>query len=469
MYIKHSGKYYFSNPGKMIVGMLFFLAFLSFGSQSNAQSYFFLENKVPLSDSSSIQYSTFLILERDGTASARVIFIDPSTGDSCLVEFSMADSINNAIGNTDDTRYMVSSGSPRFIRGIYNTGFATPRIIFKKQADGDNIFYLPNAVEFKGADGNWAGSEMILNQEKTLPDLPKEPRLLLTFYKPDEAFFKYVFTPLSRGPSGITRKEKLFLIVVANTTDSSIGLSSKKDLDNVTKTFTGLAKDLGMEIMPTYISGNGFSKQAVEKAISKPKLNPSPIDIVVFYYSGHGFRYTDDTSRYPRISLRTSPKMARSKNNLGIEEIYQQIVKLGARVNIVLSDCCNENIGIPRPVGKDILGPRGAETWPGKLNMDNCNALLFPEKQVSILVGSAEINQLASGNPNMGGFFTAFFRAELEKSLYGYQSSKSWKNMLLSAKENARKQALTALCSGEAGGPGGRCVQRAEIKIVPEQ
>jgi hypothetical protein len=69
----------------------------------------------------------------------------------------------------------------------------------------------------------------------------------------------------------------------------------------------------------------------------------------------------------------------------------------------------------------------------------------------------------------MGGFFTAFFRAELEKSLYGYQNSKSWKNMLLSAKEKARQQALTALCSGEASGPGGRCVQRAEIKIVPEQ
>jgi len=453
----------------MIAGMLFFLAFLCFGFQSHAQSYFFLENKVALTESTSIHYSTFLILERDGTANARISYIDPSNGDSCLVELPMADSINTGMGNSDETRYLVSAGNPRFIRGINNSVFAMTRIIFKKQVDGDNSFYLPSAVEFKRTDGNWAGSEMISQQEKFLPDLPKEPRRLLAFYKPDEAFFKYVFTPLSRGPSGITRKEKLFLIVVANTTDSSIGLSSKKDLDNVTKTFTGLAKDLGMEVIATYISGDGFSKKAVEKAISKPTLNPSPIDIVVFYYSGHGFRYADDTSRYPRISLRTSPKMARSKNNLGIEEIYQQIVKLGARVNIVLSDCCNENIGIPRPVGKDILGPRGAETWPGKLNMDNCNALLFPEKQVSILVGSAEINQLASGNPNMGGFFTAFFRAELEKSLYGYQSSKSWKNMLLSAKEKARQQALTALCSGEAGGPGGRCVQRAEIRIVPEQ
>lgn len=461
--------YYFPKPGKMIAGMLFFLAFLCFGFQSNAQSYFFLENKVPLSNSTSIHYSTFLILERDGTASARISYVDPTTGDSCLVELSMSDSINTDIGNTDETRYLVAASIPQFIKGIHNIGFATPRFIFKKQVDVDNSFYLPYAAEFKGADGNWGGSEMILNQEKNLPDLPKEPRRLLLFFKPDEAFFKYVFTPLSRGPSGITRKEKLFLIVVANTTDSSIGLSSKKDLDNVTKTFTGLAKDLGMEIIPTYISGDGFSKQAVEKAISKPKLNPSPIDIVIFYYSGHGFRYNDDTSRYPRISLRTSPKMARSKNNLGIEEIYQQIVKLGARVNIVLSDCCNENIGIPRPVGKDILGPRGGETWPGKLNMENSNALLFPEKPVSILVGSAEINQLASGNPNMGGFFTAFFRAELEKSLYGYQSSKSWKNMLLSAKEKARQQALTALCSGEAGGPGGRCLQRAEVKIVPEQ
>jgi Caspase domain len=463
MYSTHSGKFFSQSPGKGIAGMLFFLASIFFCQRSTGQSYFFLENKVRLSDSTSINYATFLILEQNGTASARIRYEDPSTGDSCLVELSMADSINTGISVTDEDRYLVVAGSPRYIRGINNTGFALPRIIFKKEVDGNNSFYYPYAAEFKGTEGIWAGSEMILILEKSLTDLPKEPKRLLPFYKPDEAFFKYVFTPLSRGPSGITRKEKLFLVVVANTTDSSIGLSSKKDLDNVTKTFTGLAKDLGMEVIATYISGDGFSKKAVEKAISKPTLNPSPIDIVVFYYSGHGFRYADDTSKYPRISLRTSPKMARSKSNLSIEEIYQQIVKLGAKVNIVLSDCCNENIGIPRPVGKDILGPRGSETWPGKINMDNCNALLFPEKQVSILVGSAEINQLASGNPSMGGFFTAFFRAELEKTLYGYQSSKSWKNMLLSAKEKARKQALTAVCGD------GRCVQRAEIRIVPEQ
>jgi len=459
---RHSGKLFFQSPWSVVTGMLLFFAFSILSLQSKGQSFFYFENNVAFSNNPPLKYYTFLILENDGTANARVLYVEPSSGDSCLVEFSMADSINTEINNTNENKYMVPFGTPRLIKGTKNSGIAIPRFIFTKQVAGDESFYMCHAAEFKGSEGNWVTAEMVINQEKDFKELPKDPNLLLQFYKPEDAFFKYVFKPLSRGPSGIVRKEKLFLILVANTNDSSIGVSAKKDFDNISRTFTGLAKDLGMEIAPTYISGDGFTKQAIESAVDK--LTPSPIDIVVFYYSGHGFRFSDDDSKYPRISTRTNSKKKQkiSQHNLSLEKIYNQIIKMGARVNIVLGDCCNENIRAANPLGKDILQPRGSDTWPGKLNMENCNALLFPEKPISILIGAAEKNQLATGNPAMGGFFTAFFKTELDKSLYGFNDSKSWKKILQEVKTKASRQALTAECGT------GRCVQRAEIMIVPE-
>jgi hypothetical protein len=462
---KHSGRVFPDIKEIASAGMLFFLTLLFLNLDCRGQAFFYFENKLPFSNNPAISQHSFLMLESDGTATARIWYTKPGTNDTCLFECSLADSIFAELHQSDERKYLVPNGEPRIIKGLPDTNLSLPRYIFNKQVGSGAVLYVPVLAEYKTNDGIWLGSEMILNKEKNLEDLSKEPKPLLQFYNREDDFFKYVIKPVSRGgPTGIIRKEKLYLIVVANTNDTSIGPSVKKDLENITKTFTGLTKDLGMEMIPTIISGDAFSKNAVELALSKRTLKPAPIDIVVFYYSGHGFRYSDDTSRYPRMSLRTDSKtQKRSEYNLRVEEIYQTILKRGARVNIVLSDCCNENVGYPRPEGKDILTPRGSETWPGKLNMENCNALLFPEKPVSILIGSAEKDQLASGNPNAGGYFTSFFRSELEKSLYGFQSSTSWKKMLLSAKEKARYMATSAICGN------GRCVQRAEIRITPDQ
>ena len=53
------------------------------------------------------------------------------------------------------------------------------------------------------------------------------------------------------------------------------------------------------------ISGKTYGKKNAEAAIKK--LNPGPNDIVVFYYSGHGFRKAGPNPRFPLIDLRAKP------------------------------------------------------------------------------------------------------------------------------------------------------------------
>lgn len=460
MLINPCGTCIFYSSTKKVAGKLLFLLCLLIGFRGYSQSYFYFETKLNSPGAPPLTYYIFLTLEGDGTATGRIRYQDPASGESRLVEQSFIDSSDAAMN--ESKKYLVSNGDPYYIEGTGDSGFVKPIFVFQKQVDNSGSFYIPSSVEYKGGDGNWHASEMIVNQQKTYQDLSREKEFVSYFFNEADNFYSYLFKLDTRGLSNIEQKTRLFLVAVANTNDSTIGVTSRKDLDKITEIFTTLAEQLGITIFSKKIWGTEFSKKAVDDALDK-WLKPTPIDIVVFYYSGHGFRYTNDVSKYPRISLRTSKKQPLDLNNLSIENVYTRILKKQARVNIVVSDCCNEDIGAPVPIGKDILRPKSTVRTGVKLNIDNCKALFFPGHPVSILSSSAEMNQLAVGNPALGGFFTNFFHAQLVKSLFSNGGESSWLRILLNAKENTRKQALTAPCNNS------RCVQRAEISVIPPQ
>lgn len=456
---RHSGISSIFSSGKLNAGVFFFIAILFVNLPSYGQSYFYFENKIAQPNGSEISLYSFLTLQTDGTAKARI-----RSADNSLVEQPMTDSVLADQNISGDLKYLVPSGDPT----IYSAGAAEGyrlRFIFKRQADSTDSYYVPLKAEYQDKDQKWQEASIATSQEKTYTDLLKQRDFVKIFFNEDDDFYKYLFNERNRALNG-TRKEKLFLITIANTNDDKIGITSKKDFNDITTTFTTLAANLGLKIFSTKIEGNDFNKKNVDLAIENlKKQKPSPIDMVIFYYSGHGFRYSNDTSSYPRMSLRTNPNQDLDKNNLSVEDVYKQILKLGARVNIVLADCCNQDIGANSPIGRDVLKTRtgGYNTTAQSLNMDNCNALFFSKQPVSIIATSAEKNQLATGNPALGGFFTYYFKGLLEKSLYSYDKSNSWLRLLLDAKEKARWQALSAVCGA------GRCVQMAEINVNPPQ
>lgn len=437
--------------------ILLFVAFLFCIQLSYGQSYFYFENKIPQANGESVAYYSFLVLQSDGTGVLRI-----RAAGKPLVEQPMADSLFADTANLGNIKYLVPVGDP-IITGATSDSVILLRFVFEKQEDSSGIYYVPCQTEYSYHDGIWKLAETRTMQEKTYEDLLKQKDFVRVFYNEEDAFYNYLFSERERA-TGVTRKEKLFLIMVANTNDATIGVTSKRDLNEISKTFTTLAANLGMKLIATKISGNNFNKKNLEEALANLKRQrPSPIDIIIFYYSGHGFRYSNDKSPYPRMSLRTNASQDISKNNMEIEEVYNKIVNLGARVNIVLSDCCNQDIGVKAPVGREVLKTRfsGYNTTSQALNMINCISLFFSKQPISILATSAEEKQLATGNPALGGFFTYFFNALLTKSLYSFGTSSSWLHILIAAKEKARWQALSAMCGT------GRCVQLAEFKVTP--
>lgn len=448
----------FRFSGKQVIFFLYLLFLTAVSSQ--AQSFFYLENTISVEGKAPFICQTFLVIKPNGDVIARIRYKDSMQAGERVFELNLTDSIESGSKNQDSQKYLYVSGKPVLVIGTNDTGFLMPKFKFDKLTDSSGSYYAPVAMELSTGAGNWIPSVTTRNIEINYNELKKFRDTVLLFYTEEDPMYSYFFNNKARGPV-LVRSEKMFLIAVANSNDSTIGASSKKDFDKITNTFSKLARDLGIKkIIPVYIQGDDFNKNAVQAALKN--INPSKIDIVIFYYSGHGFRYSDDKSKYPRMSFRTTKNPGRIDNNLSVEEVYEQLLNKGAKVTIVMSDCCNENVGESPRIGREPLKPRG-ELF-GSMNVENAQRLFFPLNRVSIIIGTADINQLATGNPNIGGFFTHYFITELTQKLYGFDDDPpGWTDIITEAKKRATWQALSAFCENTNS----RCKQTAIFSVVP--
>ena len=452
--------------------------FFIFSGISNAgysQSYYYFLNEINAPDAHVYTYKTFLVLQPDGRATARIQFNDPVSNELFLYELNLVDSSIEIADST--TKYLITSNTPKLIAGSHDTGFMVPRFIFTKKHDSLGYYYDPAGAQVKMPDGKWVAAKTNSSQQKTYEDLRHDAGFVGSFYFETDDFYKYIFDERTRAIPP-PRDEKMFLIVVTNTGDHVIGKSTKTDLDNITGLFTNLAKGLGIiKIIPTFISGDNYSKASVELALKKLEAQkPASKDIIVFYYSGHGFRLPGD-GNYPRMSFRTPENRLKQElgDNMELEAVDKRLKALHARVTIVLGDCCNTDIYTNPVLGDDAIKGKGGG-FLGNFNLVNAQKLFLPPAPVSILIASVKKDHVSLSHPEIGGYFTHFFTAELEKNLWGYynssslmfsgQSNASWLRIIVNSSKDAANKALRKVC-GKTDND--RCDQQAEFSLKPLQ
>ncbi len=291
--------------------------------------------------------------------------------------------------------------------------------------------------------------------------------LFLTSYCPADKYFarqqmQQVAEPQSR----------FFLITVIDSDDEIIGERCKTDQEEVTDYFKDLSDWLGISsISIKNIDGNQFSKAVVNDAIANwlVSMQPGKKDIIVFYYSGHGFRQAGDKSTYPRMWLKTATDRDVDRNNLRLEEdIYDPIVKLGAGVNIILSDCCNSVPGANMAFSGSLKKRESKKPSTDEMDGDiaDYEKLFSPNVPISIIATASDATELAGGTADVGGFFTMYFLEALDGSIYDDDLDANWNTILNYAKEEAAKKALGALCPENKHNPSGRCIQTAKFRIA---
>lgn len=205
---------------------------------------------------------------------------------------------------------------------------------------------------------------------------------------------------------GNTEGSTMHLIVVANTNVSDIGSACAKDVVNLNSEFGGIAKVLGMKYAPNVIRGKNYSKENLSKLIHNFK--PDSDDVVIFVYTGHGFRFDDQQDYYPNMDLSPTSYDDPKKNYVAVSDVYKELVSKGARLCLVFSDCCNNEIGETTPiVNTNTLFSRSNNNFDvRKLER------LFVDASGSLIATAASPGELSWCGVN-GGFFILSFLESL--------------------------------------------------------
>lgn len=114
---------------------------------------------------------------------------------------------------------------------------------------------------------------------------------------------------------------------------SDIKVSTRHDVANLTKALQTIAKHTNLSLKIDTLEGKELTLHRLNAKIDSYRGKNN--GVVLFYYSGHGYRTDRMTSIWPRLFFPAK------KERIFTEEITQRLQSLGARLVIVLLDCCN--------------------------------------------------------------------------------------------------------------------------------
>lgn len=401
------------------------------------------------------KYTAMLVRYGNGTGFMRVKYFNKTYTDTYIVnmEFEEAESRSKIDGKLHLTlqfkgknpTYIVNSTKNK-ANEVYN-----PDVLWFKKLPSEPNF-LPWGVTSQNTDGTFEQGKILSIKLMNTGDLTKA--YVKSYFLESEPFYTNLFKPTTTdnktGTVSIPATNPttgsttaLHFIVVANTEDARIGSSVVKDVINLYSQVKDIATFLKLPLRYTEVKGSKFGKANVEVALNN--LKPGANDIVIFYYSGHGYSNEDNPSQaYPQFDLRQSRFDDIKVATLNSSDVFNRIKAKNARLNLIITDCCNSNLGLLKPEGKNF-----AQTAKSLLTWDQSYCYnLFMKSRGSILATAAKKGQYAYGNTDLGGYFTSNLVTSLEKYLSKFQTtSPTWQDIIAEAQASTVSLSLTNLCT----------------------
>ncbi len=227
----------------------------------------------------------------------------------------------------------------------------------------------------------------------------------------------------------------LHLICAMDTKDRLLGLGARHALQAIQEQFSAAAKTTGLQIHPIEVSNEQFTREELKKNLDKLQVGPQ--DVIVFYYFGHGFRYSDNNSRFPICFVGKNGVDHPRDAALPLTDIYQQLTTKGARLTLVFAECCNNEIGVPAPVDSYIASTPMSVNFASKDRYKE----LFLKQSGSILLASSDEDQ-ASWATSTGGYFLDSFLDAFQYHVSNQnQMPPSWDTLLKDTQGRVKKLA----------------------------
>jgi hypothetical protein len=203
----------------------------------------------------------------------------------------------------------------------------------------------------------------------------------------------------------------LHAILVADLEDEGIGCIH--DIVNWRKELDTISKKTGMKLNKIEIMGKDWSRKSVMNACTNLKVSSD--DAVLFYYSGHGYRFKSMKSQWPAMALQND-------EGLALDWAHGTILKKGPRLLLSISDSCN-NV-IPEGAIPTVRSFRSAQ----KTDLSVGYKKFFLKSNAKIMASGCIAGQTSLGGPD-GGAFTSRFLTYLRKDV-ALGEGADWKKLL---------------------------------------
>ncbi len=390
-----------------------------------------------------IEYKGFFNDFNGGKGKLRLKFVPPAANDTILVDMDvMEDDAEVNEGCVNNGRLYYKLLNVKYKAGR-DPGVVLPKYICyqKNAATG---FFEPSGVANSSAD---CKADIVKFSSIAIIKQANLKELVAAYFKPDDLFYRNVFVNNKVKALSVWEHDvKLYLLFVANVTDPKIGTADRKNMKDAIAFFGKVKQSLGInQFIYDTITGANFTKQNVENKI-RTFLTPGPNDIVVFYYSGHGFRTANDSRPGPYIGLVSNDKQDYKTNSIKLDDITETIRNKHGRLNLVISDCCNKDPGQTGSVnvgantgGKGGLGDYWSDT--------NLRALFLNPTPTTIMFTAAEQYQIALSNPEFGGYFSNFFITAMDNHLSYNKTNVTWADIIKQTIDNTWRKANRTWCN----------------------
>ncbi len=407
----------------------------------------------------SISCKAFFLNYGDGTGLARLRFNAPGTNDSTLIDMMAQEE------NTDKIAGCSNAGMLYFKlqknQAIYgNDGNIVLPLFFCFKKDNLTGFYEP--FGFSYAIGDCKAPVTVFSEIRYLEKKDLTSDFVLTYFTPREKFYTGLFAS-TRALTVNELNVKMHLLIVANTFDEHIGKACAKDMRRTIKFFKDIKDFLGIQLEYDTIAGKKYNLTEVEKAIEKLRT-AAPNDIIIFYYTGHGFRQKGDNRRPPYIDLR--PNYDDNPNNFNsksLADIFQTISDMPARFKLILSDCCND---MSKTYSVKSKAPAQTKGFSLTGNIQNGAQLFLNATRTSILATGANPDQRSICNDDFGGFFSYNFLNSIENQLSFTTTNPNWNRIIEEARIKTRNMSLRVDCP-LATNPTKKCNQMPYFEKAP--
>lgn len=267
---------------------------------------------------------------------------------------------------------------------------------------------------------------------------------------------------------------RIILVMMADTSDKTLKVACEKDVKIIRNTFKAICKHIDYDLSSIEITGKDFGFGNLLDAKDAIVLHHAD-DVILFYYSGHGFSYKKDSRRkYPQLDLRPNSRLKKYNKMDMINAYSMNLVSIldmfrlqGCRINIAIGDCCNTNVPVERPSGSDAVMNIVSKLMPDKSKTLTKKLLIDSDNEVAILISSSQHGQPAVSDPAIGSIFTHEFAKALTTTVSKQPEGSRYLPWLGLLKRTANKAFKESKGYDIGGGKAGK--QKAVFEIFVEK